>query len=264
MALPGDDPAVAGAGLGPLADPIQEGKRLVTAATGKGLTMRLLGGVAVYLQSPPAGPLLPRPIGDVDLATQRGNRRATSEFLLEAGYAGDEMFNVLHGARRLLFYDDVNGRKLDVFLGEFSMCHSIPIAERLERDPLTIPLAELLLTKLQIVELNERDQRDIYSLSYHHPLCESGGPEIEASFIVDMCAKDWGLWRTCKSTIEKCVANLGGYSMPDGARQVIADRLRDLWQRIEASPKSGRWKLRSRVGDRVRWYDQPEETAAAP
>jgi hypothetical protein len=225
--------------------------------------MRLLGGVAVYLQSPPEGPLLPRAIGDVDLATQRGNRRTTIEFLLQAGYSGDEMFNVLHGARRLLFYDDVNNRKLDVFLGEFSMCHAIPIAERLDRDPLTIPLAELLLTKLQIVELNERDQRDIYSLSFQHPLCESGGTGIEAPFIADLCAKDWGLWRTCKATIEACIANLADYSLPADAHRLITDRLRDLWQRIDASPKSGRWKLRSRVGDRMRWYDEPEETVAA-
>jgi hypothetical protein len=263
MAAPGDDSVAVGASSGPLADPIAEGRRLVEAATPKGLTMRLLGGVAVYLQSPPEGPLLPRPIGDVDLATQRGNRRATTELLLGAGYAADEMFNVLHGARRLLFYDDVNGRKLDVFLGEFSMCHAIPIAERLDRDPLTIPLAELLLTKLQIVQLNERDQRDIYSLSHQHPLCEIGGDGIEAPFISDLCAKDWGLWRTCKATIEKCVANLADYSLTAGASSLITDRLQDLWRRIDASPKSGKWKLRSRVGDRMRWYDEPEETVAA-
>src|SRR3981081_3457982 len=131
MAVPGDDSIAVGASPGPLADPIAEGRRLVAAATRKGLTMRLLGGVGVCVQAPPEGPLLPRTIGDVDLATQRGNRSATTELLLQAGYAGDEMFNVLHGARRLLFYDDANGRKLDVFLGEFSMCHSIPIADRL-------------------------------------------------------------------------------------------------------------------------------------
>ena len=263
MAVPGDDSIAVGASRGPLADPIAEGRRLVAAATRKGLTMRLLGGVAVCVQSPPEGPLLPRTIGDVDLATQRGNRSATTELLLQAGYAGDEMFNVLHGARRLLFYDDANGRKLDVFLGEFSMCHSIPIADRLDHDPLTIPLAELLLTKLQVVQLNERDQRDIYSLSFQHPLCEIGGIGIEAPFIADLCAKDWGLWRTSKATIEKCVANLHDYSLPDATSGLITDRLKDLWRRIDASPKSGRWKLRSRVGDRMRWYDEPEETAAA-
>ena len=264
MAVPGDDSIAVGAGRGPLADPIAEGRRLVEGATRRAPTMRLLGGVAVCVQSPPEGPLLPRTIGDVDLATQRGNRRATTELLLQAGYAGDEMFNVLHGARRLLFYDEANGRKLDVFVGEFSMCHSIPIADRLDHDPLTIPLAELLLTKLQVVQLNERDQRDIYSLAFQHPLCEIGGIGIEAPFIAELCSKDWGLWRTSRATIERCIANLHDYALPDSTSQLITDRLRDLWRRIDASPKSSRWKLRSRVGDRVRWYEEPEETAPAP
>jgi hypothetical protein len=217
----------------------------------------------VYLQSPADGPLLPRSIGDIDIATRAGKRRVTTELLVENGYTGDEMFNVLHGARRLLFYDNVSGRKLDVFLGEFSMCHTIPIAERLDNEPLTIPLAELILTKLQIVELTERDQRDIYSLSYHHPLSSDGEPGVDADYIAELCAKDWGLWRTCKATIEKCVDNLGHYSLPADASRLITDRLQTLWKRIDAAPKSARWKLRSRVGDRMRWYEEPEENRAS-
>ena len=126
-----------------------------------------------------------------------------------------------------------------------------------------MPLAELMLTKLQIVELTERDQRDIYNLSYHHPVGNGSGPGIDAGYIAQLCAKDWGLWRTSKATIEKCLAHLGQYSLPDGASPLIAERLEALWERIDAAPKSTRWRLRSRVGDRVRWYDEPEENAVA-
>ena len=248
---------------GPLGDPVAESRRLVAAATDKGLTVRLLGGVAVCLQAPPEGPLLPRTCGDIDIATPPGHRREMTELLYEVGYAGDEMFNALHGATRLLFYDDVNSRKLDVFIGDFKMCHTIPIADRLDREPLTIPLAELMLTKLQIAELTERDQRDIYNLSYHHPISSSNGSAIEAGYIAELCAKDWGLWRTSKATIEKCLANLGDYSLPPDAARAIADSLRSLSKRIEDEPKSTRWKLRSRVGDRMRWYDEPEENAVS-
>jgi len=250
------------AGQGPLGDPVAESRRLVAAATDKGLTMRVLGGVAVCLQAPPEGPLLPRTCGDIDIATPRGHRRETTDLLEEAGYAGDEMFNALHGAHRLLFYDDVNSRKLDVFIGDFKMCHTIPITDRLDREPLTVPLAELMLTKLQIAELTERDQRDIYNLTYHHPI-GANGAAIEADYIADLCAKDWGLWRTSRATIEKCLANLGDYALPPDAVHAIAESLKALLKRIEAAPKSTRWKLRSRVGDRVRWYDQPEENAVS-
>ena len=248
-----------GDGARPVGDPVSESRRLVAAATDAGLTVRVLGGVAVCLQSSSDGPLPARICGDIDIATRRDGGRKLGELLKSLGYVDDEMFNALHGARRLLFYDEANRRKLDVFVGEFSMCHNIPIADRLERDPLTVPLAELLLTKLQIVELNERDQRDIYNLTLHHDLSDGDGTGIESDYIAGLCAKDWGLWRTCKATIERCSANLAGYSLPEDSSRMIADRLTSLWKRIEAAPKSTKWRMRSRVGDRVRWYDEPEE-----
>ncbi len=246
----------------PAADVLTESRRLVSAATAAGVTVRLLGGVAVCLQAPASGPLLPRTIGDIDLVTPREARRGTGEVLTRAGYTADEMFNALHGARRMVFFDDVNHRKLDVFVGEFSMCHVIPIAERLDRHPLTIPLAELMLTKLQIVELNERDQHDIFNLAYHHPITQGDSSGIEADLISELCARDWGLWRTTGRTIERCLADLDSYELPAEASRLISARLRELWDRVETAPKSGRWKLRSRVGERVRWYAEPEENAA--
>jgi hypothetical protein len=246
----------------PVEDMIAEGRRLVDAATRQGITVRLLGGVAVYLKAPPGGPLLPRPIGDIDLVIERGSRGAVTGMLTAAGYIPDEMFNALKGARRLLFYSGANGRKLDIFVGEFSMCHVIPITDRLERDPVTIPLAELLLTKLQIVELTERDQRDIFSLCYHHQVGTGHSSQIEGDYVAEICAKDWGLWRTAKTTIERCKSNLPGYDLDPEKSGLIVGRLDALWRMIEQAPKSAKWRLRSRVGDRVRWYAEPEENVA--
>ncbi len=245
---------------GPLADPVAEARRLIDAATQRELTVRVLGGVAVYMQSPDGRPILPRQLKDIDLVTTRKEGRATARLLEEMHYVGEEMFNALHGSRRLLYHDPVNARQLDVFVGAFAMCHELPISDRLDRHPYTVPLAELLLTKLQIVELNERDERDIYTLLYHHELTEAGGGGIEAPVVATLCAEDWGLWRTCKGTIERCEADLERYDLDDDARRRIRERLTGLWQRIESAPKSGKWKRRSRLGDRKRWYQEPEET----
>ena len=43
------------------------------------------------------------------------------------------------------------------------------------------------------------------------------------------------------------------------AADVVDQRLDQLWQLIDAQPKSLKWKLRNRVGDRVSWYELPEE-----
>jgi hypothetical protein len=246
-----------------LADPIAEGQRVVQAGAASGVLLRLLGGVAVFINAPGGKPLLARSINDIDLVTPRGNKRAVAELFGSLGYVEDEVFNAFHGAHRQIYVDLANQRKVDVFVGAFSMCHEIPIADRLERQELTIPLAELLLTKLQIVELTERDQRDIYNLCFHHELSAGEAPGIETSLIADLCARDWGLWRTCKGTIERCRTDLAAYELGEGERELIDQRLAGLWDAIEAAPKSSKWRWRARVGERVRWYEEPEEEAAA-
>ena len=135
-------------------------------------TVRLLGGVAVFLQAPDDKPLLHRGKScDIDLVAPRDSKRA-----LEPDLPGTWLrcrrnaFIAFHGHHRQLYVDLAHARKVDVFVGSFSMCHEIPIADRLDREPMTVPLAELLLTKLQIVQLNERDERDIYNLCFHHPV----------------------------------------------------------------------------------------------
>ena len=244
---------------GPLADPVAETRRVIALAGQQGLLLRALGGVAVLLQAPDAQPRLPRRVKDIDLAAVQGTSKATVALRAQAGYHGEEMFNALRGSRRLLFHDLANGRHLDVFVGEFSMCHSIPLTARLDREQLTVPREELLLTKLQIVELTGNDQDDIYNLLFHHDVGDGSGASIEAAFIAGLCARDWGLWRTCQLTIERSLANLADSALAAGEREVVGRRLETLRDRIDAEPKSMKWRLRSRAGDRVRWYDEPEE-----
>ncbi len=253
----------AGSNGATLADPIAEGRRVVAGAGEKGVVLRLLGGVAIFLQAPEGMPLLTREIRDIDVVTPRGNKRAVAEAFQSLGYVDDEVFNAFHGAHRQIYVDVANERKVDVFVGAFSMCHEIPIAERLNREPFTVPLAELLLTKLQIVELNERDERDIYNLCFHHEISGAGEPGIEGGLIGNLCARDWGLWRTCKGTIERCRTDLAHYPLEPSERDLIDARLARLWDAIEAAPKTSKWRWRAKVGERKRWYEEPEEVERA-
>ncbi len=247
----------------PLADAIQETRRLVGLAESSALVLRALGGVAICLQAPGGRPRLPRQAKDIDLAAAKGASRPAARLLHEAGYLPDEMFNALRGSRRLLFHDPANGRHLDVFIGEFSMCHDIPMTTRLARDPLTVPREELLLSKLQIVELTANDQADIYNLLFHHDVSDGDdGSGIDASFIAALCAGDWGLWRTCQLNIERGLGKLGAAALEPPERTLVAGRLERLRARIDAEPKNMKWRIRNQVGDRVRWYAEPEEEPA--
>ena len=141
------------------------------------------------------------------------------------------------------------------------MCHEIPFDGRLTPGEQTVPLAELVLTKLQIVELNEKYVRDTALLFYGHEVSDHDDEAINGERIAELCAGDWGLWRTITHNLERCREHLGDYSLPEEDAQRISDRLGDLLARIEARPKSRGWKLRARVGERKRWYELPDEVA---
>jgi hypothetical protein len=242
-----------------LADPVAEARQLICLATEQGLVMRALGGVAVFLQSAAGQPRLVRSVKDIDLAVAKGSGKAASRVLAQAGYAADEMFNALRGSRRLLYHDPRNRRHVDVFVGEFSMCHELPLTGRLSRDPLTVPREELLLSKLQVVELTANDQLDIYNLLYHHDVGEDEGAGISGPFIAALCARDWGLWRTCQLNIGRSLDNLGSAGLDAAEQKAVAGRLESLRGRIDAEPKTRRWRIRNQVGDKVRWYAEPEQ-----
>jgi hypothetical protein len=239
-----------------------EGTRLLEAAASRGVPLRLIGGVAVRLRAGdryPAG--LDREYADVDFVTAAGAGRDVEALMTEEGYEPYHEFNVINGSRRLLFFDHSHDRQADVFVGSFVMCHEIPVSRRLEVDEVSIPLAELLLTKLQIVELNEKDIRDALALIASHGLAEADGDTVNAGQVAELCASDWGLWRTITKNLDALRAHVGNYELDADERARIEERIAALLERIEQEPKSMSWRIRARVGERVRWYDLPEEVA---
>ena len=155
------------------ADVVAEGERLTRNAVASGLTLRLLGGVAVRLRAPEGLPAaLKRPYADLDFVAGRGASRGADRFFRAAGYEPHVAFNALHSRERLLFFDPGHGRQVDVFVGSFRMSHAVPLEGRLDVDETTIPLAELLLTKLQVHELNEKDVRDALAIVHGHPVAD--------------------------------------------------------------------------------------------
>jgi len=139
------------------------------------------------------------------------------------------------------------------------MCHSFPIAYRLDADSLTEPLAELLLTKLQIVHLNEKDQRDILALLVSHPIGDTDDDVVNGARIAELLSGDWGLWRTTQMNLERTREALPSYDLNEAEQHLVHERADQLWAMVEESPKSRSWKLRDRIGDRKRWYELPEE-----
>ncbi len=242
------------------ADVFEEAMRLLAAAQQAGVRVRTLGGMAIVLHvGERLHPAFRREIRDIDLATPKREGRRLAAFLTAQGYEPNKTFNAMHGDRRLLFYDEPNGRQIDGFVGTFEMCHQLPLEQRLELEPMTLPLADLALTKLQIVKLNRKDAYDLYSLLLTHEVADHDDEAINAAWIAELCGRDWGLFRTVQLNLERLQTELGVPELTAAELDTIRRRLQQLEAAIERAPKTGKWKMRARVGDRVRWYQDPEE-----
>ena len=244
---------------GILADIVAEGERLLGIASDEGVPMRLLGGVAVRLKAPELPATLQRDYKDIDFATTKKAAQAADRLLRNAGYEPHVAFNAMHARERGLYYDEQNGRQVDLFIHAFRMCHEIPLGDRLELESQTVPLAELMLTKLQIIEVNEKDIRDTVLLFHGHPIADHDDGAVNGAQIAELCADDWGLWRTITANLDRCRTHVGDYELPAGDRERIEASFDQLLEMIEAEPKSRGWRRRAKTGEKKRWYELPEE-----
>jgi hypothetical protein len=241
---------------------LDEARQLIDAATERGIVLRLLGGMAVALLCPDL-PQRTRVAQDLDFASLSATRPALATMLAERGYQPDKTFNALYGNRQLYFANPETGLAVDVLIDKLHMCHTLEFADRLERLPYTLDPMDLLLTKMQIVELNAKDADDCLRLLVTFPLAESDDPSaMDIRIFRSLMAEDWGWWKTVTLNLDRMRAVVADGRPPaiNGGRLDPVAQIDALAKAADEAPRSRRWKLRSRIGERKRWYEQPEET----
>lgn len=241
----------------PLADVRQEAERILSRAEERSIALRILGGVAVFFHSPSAKHrALQREYRDLDFVGLSSESQAIEALFSDLGYEADREFNTLHGQQRLFFWDSSNARQIDIFLDVLRMSHNLDLRNRLQADRPTIPLADLLLTKLQIYELNHKDAIDIIALLHDHPLGQVDTETINLDRIVQVLASDWGFYRTStlnRDRVREMVAEQDHFTSFD------VSKLDEIITAVEEAPKTRAWRMRALIGDRKRWYELPDE-----
>lgn len=242
----------------PEKDTVAEAARIVEEAKKRNITLRLFGGIAFRLRSPSTlHAHFKRHYVDIDFMGLRNQRKQITQLFADLGYSPRTRFNAMNGHIRLIFNDLENKRRIDIFLNVFEMSHKFDFTDRLNVDELTLPLADLLLTKLQVFEITEREYKDVMALLYDHTLGETDeGNTINIKYIAKLCSNDWGLWRTLNLNLERILEALPQFA-PDH-QEVVRRKIEQLKKRIDDEPKSFGWKMRAKVGDKVKWYELPE------
>jgi hypothetical protein len=244
---------------------VDEALNLVRDAEAKGIRLRILGSIAYRLQCPNNLHFFEdtkRVLTDVDFGAEKKQNRAIREFLTARGYVPDEgIYMASEGARHAYLHRET-GLNVDVFADELYFCHRIPFKDRLELDSPTICTTDLLLEKMQIVEINLKDFKDTIVLMLEHPLShqESGKKSIDTGYIADMMRQDWGFYHTFTTNLKCVTEHFGEFpSMQDSQLNLIRVRIDELLKVLDAAPKTLGWKMRAKVGTRARWYQEVSE-----
>jgi hypothetical protein len=272
--LPGEQAPNEPVVVGSVHDPLPEALVLARGAAGAGLGLKLLGGLAVRVICPDFPPRLRRD-QDIDFACLSKGRKDVAAYLERSGCTADRRFNNLNGDRQM-YFTAPSGRPIDVMVDRLTMCHTLDFRPSFGRLPLTVDVIDVLLSKLQIVELNEKDVRDILHVLGAIPVRGDGqrrgrhaadaaadGPAIDIERFTKLLGNDWGWWRTVTINLAKLPGLVAEKPelIPPGAPFDPVEQSRQLLEIAESAPKGVKWKLRANVGDRVRWYELPEEVA---
>ncbi len=238
-------------------------KRILKAAEESGVLLRVIGSLAFQMHCPKYGYLqqaMGRAYTDIDFAGYTKQQKGIQALMAKLGYTDNQEIFIVSGGERSIFDRAEIGLHIDVFWEKLDFCHVIRWTGRLEVDNPSIPLAELLLEKMQIVQINEKDIIDTIMLLLEHPLGDIDKETINIKLVSELCAADWGLWRTTTMNLGKVRQLAQTYEQLTPEQKAMIDsQVQKALTRIDSEPKSMAWRLRARVGDRVKWYKEVDE-----
>jgi len=242
----------------PLKDMPEEAVRIIDRATAAGVQLRLMGGLAVRRHCTSL-PFCDRPYSDIDLMGLSSQAAKIDTTFLDLGYVPDKEFNSLHGGQRLKFEDHLNNRHVEVFMDKFRMDQTLDFRGRLDIDPYTISLSDLFITKAQVVKMDEKDFHDLFSLFRDHKIgMDDREGVINARYIAQLCAHDWGLYHTVLRNLARLPEFYDHFKLDKAERGSMDRRVWILRLMIIEEPKGPIWKARDRLGERLPYFEEVE------
>lgn len=251
-------------------DLVREAEVMADGLKGTGILARLLGATAIRMHAHQYTELheaLGRQLSDIDFASYSQQREKIEQY-----FTKELKYQMLGAAitpgllmDRCIFFDETGAKpRVDVFLDKLQMNHLIDFRGRLETYYPTIPITELVLEKLQIVRINEKDIKDLIVLFLAHEIGESGSDTVDAKYIAKLLSKDWGFYYTVSSNLKKLEPMTKKYEvLNEDFRREVLSKARRLEEYIEREPKNTKWKIRAKVGPSVSWYNEVEEVERA-
>jgi len=241
----------------------EEATRIIREAEKAGVTLRLIGGIGIRFHCHGTHSAHLREYHDIDVFGLGKERERISTLFDHLGYSSNLRFNVAPESNRLQFISR-DGKNVDVFLEEFRMQHVLDFRQRLKLDELTVPITDLLLSKLQIgLKLEAKDANDVVAILEDHEIGHTDEKEtLNVDYIADLCSRDWGLFASVTYSLQKVRQFIEGSETPIQCTGMEASelvrKLEAISETINSKKKGSRWRARSIIGERMKWYDEVE------
>ncbi len=240
---------------------LEEGRRLIEDAQKQGLLLRVMGPIALHYYFPDFVDLYrrmerlgERVFTDIDFAAYGKHRSKLVPFFEAHGYELEKRAAMISGGTRMIFFSS-NIPMIDVFFDKLDYNHPIDYRGRLEANPYCVSLADLMLQKLQIVQINDKDLKDAMLLLLAGDLGDTDENKINARYIAKLLSDDWGFYYTATTNLERIKNSVHHIqALSDELRDFITAQANKLLQIIEETPKTGKWKGRAKTGTSKPWY----------
>ncbi|MHB1421168.1 MAG: hypothetical protein ACYCX4_16595 [Bacillota bacterium] len=240
-----------------------EAIRISEEAENRGIKLRILGSLAFRIHCPQYVSLLDqmkRELTDIDYVGRSDQRHQFKDFICEMGYEIDRDLLIATEGQRFFFKHPETGLGIDVFVDKLNYCHPIMLKNRLDLDRPTITLIDLFLEKMQIVEINEKDFKDTFIMLLEHDFGTGDPEKIDLDYLCSVLCNDWGFYYTFTLNIEKAKDFLTKYAVLTNEQQrIISDKFEHVLEILGKAPKTLRWKVRAKVGTKIKWYQEVNE-----
>jgi hypothetical protein len=250
---------------------IEEATQCVKETGEQGMMLRVIGGLGVHLHGHSQeytqlavrlGRFGQGIVKDIDFASYGKFRDKMYDFFTKRGYKVHPSLH-MHYFRERHMYFAGKVPMVEVFFDKLRMNHTIRFAGRLEADNPTLPLAELLLVKLQLVRINEKDIKDAVLLLWSHDVGETDNDMVNLNaFRGAGLLSDWGFYYTITTNLKKVQRYIQQSNILNGDdARIVGGRVVRILDFLDKQPKSQMWKLREKIGPRKKWYNDVEEWA---
>lgn len=237
---------------------LSEAIKIIENAEARAIQLRILGSLAFRIHCPKYVNILDkmeRELTDIDYMGSSKQSQYYNEFMRTMGYEMDRDILIATEGSRFFFENPETKLGVDIFVDKLDYCHTIWMKDRLELDKPTITIEDLLQEKMQIVEINMKDIKDTLVLLLEHDFGENDKEKIDINYISKVLSNDWGFFYTFTNNLKKCKNHLKNFeNLSNEQKSNIDQKIDELLVKIENHPKTLRWKMRSKIGTRIKWY----------